>query len=286
MNIAALQMVSGRETHANLATAHTLLAQAHAAGAELAVLPEYFACMGLGERAKLAQAETFGRGPVQDFLARSARQWGMWIVGGTLALRTAAGEPGPGEGESTQERERVTNTCLVYDPSGACVARYDKIHLFQFDNGHERYAEADTVQPGQQPVTVQVQPREGPPWRLGLSVCYDLRFPELYRHHAQAGADIVVVPSAFTCTTGQAHWEVLLRARAIENQCFVLAAAQGGQHDNGRRTWGHSMAINAWGEVVGQRTQAGAGVVLATLEPAHLQRVRQQLPALEHRTLS
>lgn len=161
MNIAALQMVSGRETHANLATAHTLLAQAHAAGAELAVLPEYFACMGLGERAKLAQAETFGSGPVQDFLARSARQWGMWIVGGTLALRTAAGEPGPGEGESTQERERVTNTCLVYDPSGACVARYDKIHLFQFDNGHERYAEADTVQPGQQHVTVQVPPCAG-----------------------------------------------------------------------------------------------------------------------------
>ena len=284
MNIAALQMVSGRETHATLATAHTLLAQAHAAGAELAVLPEYFACMGLGERAKLAQAETFGSGPVQDFLARSARQWGMWIVGGTLALRTAAGEPGPGEGESTQERERVTNTCLVYDPSGACVARYDKIHLFQFDNGHERYAEADTVQPGQQPVTVQVQPREGPPWRLGLSVCYDLRFPELYRALAQAGADVLLVPSAFTATTGQAHWESLLRARAIENLAYVLAPAQGGTHDNGRRTWGHSLFIDPWGEVLAQHAH-GPGLVLGQLQRARLDGVRAQLPALTHRVL-
>ena len=273
MQTATVQMCSSPDVAANLASAHALLTQAAAQGAELAVLPEYFCGMGRHEHDKLAWAEDFGSGPIQEALARWAQELGLWIVAGTLPLRS----PVP---------QRVFNTSLVFNPQGQCCARYDKIHLFRFGNEREQYDEAAAITPGTRPVVAEVTDRSGHRWRVGLSVCYDLRFPELYRHHAQAGADIVVVPSAFTRTTGQAHWEVLLRARAIENQCFVLAAAQGGQHDNGRRTWGHSMAINAWGEVVGQRTQAGAGVVLATLEPAHLQRVRQQLPALEHRTLS
>lgn len=273
MKMAALQMVSGTDLSANLATARRLLEQAAHLGAELAVLPEYFCLMGQRDADKLTLAEQPGHGPIQAMLGQAARELGLWVVGGTLPIAT----PDPA---------RVANTTLVFNPQGECAARYDKIHLFRFDNGRERYDEAAVLVRGHEPVSFTLTPREGNPIRVGLSVCYDLRFPELYRHHAQAGADIMVVPSAFTRTTGQAHWEVLLRARAIENQCFVLAAAQGGQHENGRRTWGHSMAINAWGEVLGQRTQAGAGVVLATLEPAHLQRVRQQLPALEHRTLS
>lgn len=275
MKVAAIQMVSGTRIDDNLRDAHALLLQAAQAGAELAVLPEYFCVMGQRDTDKLALQELLGKGPIQDWLAATARELGLWIVGGTLPLSS---EP--------RDEARVRNASLAFNPQGERVACYDKIHLFQFDDGTRIYDEAAVLARGSVPTLFELPSRDGHTWRIGMSVCYDLRFPELYRHHAQAGADIMVVPSAFTRTTGQAHWEVLLRARAIENQCFVLAAAQGGQHDNGRRTWGHSMAINAWGEVLGQRTQAGAGVVLATLEPAHLQRVRQQLPALEHRTLS
>lgn len=275
MKVAAIQMVSGTRIDDNLRDAHALLLQAAQAGAELAVLPEYFCVMGQRDTDKLALQELLGKGPIQDWLAATARELGLWIVGGTLPLSS---EP--------RDEARVRNASLAFNPQGERVACYDKIHLFQFDDGTRIYDEAAVLARGSVPTLFELPSRDGHTWRIGMSVCYDLRFPELYRHHAQAGADIMVVPSAFTRTTGQAHWEVLLRARAIENQCFVLAAAQGGQHDNGRRTWGHSMAINAWGEVVGQRTQAGAGVVLATLEPAHLQQVRQQLPALEHRTLS
>ena len=273
MKIAALQMVSTPVVEENLCTARTLLLQAAERGAELVALPEYFCAMGRSDTDKLAYAERWGDGPIQSALADWAREAGVWLAAGTLPLVARA-------------PDHVRNTSLLFSPQGQCVARYDKVHLFRFATGQEQYDESRVVEPGDRPVTATLTDRSGQTWTLGLSVCYDLRFPELYRHHAQAGADIMVVPSAFTRTTGQAHWEVLLRARAIENQCFVLAAAQGGQHENGRRTWGHSMAINAWGEVLGQRTQAGAGVVLATLEPAHLQRVRQQLPALEHRTLS
>ena len=269
--VAVVQMVSGHVVADNLERARLRVLEAARGGAALVVLPEYFALMGLADTDKLAVAEAFGHGPMQGAVAQMAREAGVWLVAGTLPL--AGQNPG-----------RVRNSCLVFSPAGECVARYDKIHLFQFDNGHERYAEADTVQPGQQPVTVQVQPREGPPWRLGLSVCYDLRFPELYRALAQAGADVLLVPSAFTATTGQAHWESLLRARAIENLAYVLAPAQGGTHDNGRRTWGHSLFIDPWGEVLAQHAH-GPGLVLGQLQRARLESVRAQLPALTHRVL-
>ena len=274
MKVAAIQMVSGADRDANLACARDLLAQARAQGAELAVLPEYFCLLGRDERDKLRLAVAPGAGAVQDFLAASARELGLWIVGGTLPLR-----PPPQHDDG-----RARNSTLVYDASGRCVARYDKIHLFRFDNGRERYDEARTLQPGGSPVTFELPSRDGHRWRVGLSVCYDLRFPELYRQHAQAGADLLLVPSAFTYTTGQAHWEVLLRARAIENQAYVLAPAQGGRHETGRRTWGHSMLVDAWGSVQALQAQ-GPGLVVGTLDAQHLQQVRAQLPALTHRVL-
>jgi len=268
MKVASLQMVSGSQLQANLDQAQALLQQASQAGAELAVLPEYFCLMGQRETDKLALAEAHGSGPIQDFLARAARQFGLWVVGGTLPLQS----PVPG---------RVANACLVFDPSGAPVARYDKIHLFCYDNGRERYDEAAVLLPGNAPVAFDLTDRSGQRWRVGLSVCYDLRFPELYRHLA---ADLLLVPAAFTHGTGQAHWELLLRARAIENLAFVAASAQGGRHDNGRQTWGQSLLIDPWGVVLAQQA-SGPGVVLAELDWARLQQVRQQLPALQHRRL-
>ncbi len=272
MKVAAIQMVSGASPAANLRQAWALLEQAAAAGAELAALPEYWSAMGLHERDKLGLAEPFGDGPVQQFLAQAARELSLWIVGGTLPLSAAA-------------PERVHNTSLVYAPDGQCVARYDKIHLFRFDNGREQFDEARTIAAGSAPARFTLTARDGAAWRVGLSVCYDLRFAELYRAHAQAGCDLLLVPSAFTHTTGQAHWEVLLRARAVENLAYVLAPAQGGQHENGRRTWGHSMVVDPWGEVLAQREEAGAAVVLAQLDTTRLQQVRGQLPALAHRVL-
>ena len=273
MKIAALQMVSGTSREANLARAHALLAEAAEAGAELAVLPEYFCLMGHQERDKLALREAPGAGPVQDFLAHSARELGLWIVGGTLPLQ-CDGDEGDGA--------RVFNTTLAYAPTGECVARYDKIHLFRFDSGcGESYDEARVIAPGRTPVCFDLAARDGRRWRVGLTVCYDLRFPELYRALARQGADLLLVPAAFTHTTGQAHWEVLLRARAIENLAWVCAAAQGGTHENGRRTWGQSLVVDPWGEVRAQRA-TGEGVVLAELDAAHLQQCRMRLPALAH----
>ena len=273
LHTATIQMVSATTLQANLDAAHALLVQAAREGAELAVLPEYFCLMGHRESDKLALREAFGDGAIQRFLADTARELGLWIVGGTLPLRTEA------------DAQRVRNASLAFSPSGECVARYDKIHLFSFDNGRERYDEARVIEPGDRPVSFELVARDGRRWRIGLSVCYDLRFPELYRQLAAQGADVLLVPSAFTYTTGQAHWETLLRARAIENLAWVLAAAQGGRHENGRRTWGHSMAVDPWGAVMGLRDQEGAGLVLATLEPQQLERVRNQLPALSHRVL-
>ena len=274
MKVAAIQMVSSPHVADNLAQARTLLAQAAALGAELAVLPEYFSTMGLRDSDKLALAEPFGHGPAQDFLASAARELDLWLVGGTLPLTCT----------ESGDAQRVRNSSLVYAPTGECVARYDKIHLFRFDNGREHYDEGNTIEAGTAPVQFHLPSRDGHRWCIGLSVCYDLRFPELYRQHARAGADLLLVPSAFTYTTGQAHWELLLRARAVENQAYVLAAAQGGVHDNGRHTWGHSVAIDPWGEVLAVQAQ-GTGVVLSELQVERIKQVRTQLPALQHRVL-
>jgi nitrilase len=274
MKVAAIQMVSCPRVEHNLRAAHALLAEAAQAGAELAVLPEYFCLMGQRDTDKLALAEPLGHGPVQDWLAASAREFGLWIVGGTLPLAL----------QGAAQSERCRNASLAFAPTGERVAVYDKIHLFKFDDGSRVYDEAAVLAPGSQPVLFDLPSRDGHRWRVGMSVCYDLRFPELYRAYAAQGADLLLVPSAFTHVTGQAHWEVLLRARAIENLSCVIAAAQGGQHENGRRTWGQSMVIDAWGQILAQRPE-GPGVVLADLDPAALTARRQQLPALSHRVL-
>ena len=268
MRIAALQMVSGQEVAANQQMAADLVAQAAGAGAELLVLPEYWCLLGQRDSDKLALAEDFGQGPLQDFLAQLARQHGVYLVGGTIPLKTAS-------------PDRAYNSSLVFDPQGVCIARYDKIHLFSFHKGREAYNEGKSLEAGSQAVAFDLRARAGQLWRVGLSVCYDLRFPELYR---QLAADIYLVPSAFTYTTGQAHWELLLRARAVENLAFVAAAAQGGLHSNGRQTWGHAMVVNPWGQVLSQQAQ-GAGVVLADCDWQALQNWRLQLPALRHRKL-
>ncbi len=268
MQVAALQMVSGLTLEGNLQAARALMEQAALAGCELAVLPEYFCLLGRKDTDKLALRERAGAGRIQQFLAASARDYGLWLVGGTLPMEAA-------------DAGHVRNTTLVYGPDGQCAARYDKIHLFRFDNGRETYDEARVIEPGSEPVAFELTARDGQRWRIGLSVCYDLRFPELYR---QLNADVLLVPSAFTYTTGQAHWETLLRARAIENLAYVVAPAQGGLHENGRRTWGHSMVVDPWGEVLAQQAE-GAAVVAATLERSRLAQVRTQLPALEHRVL-
>ncbi|QHE93795.1 carbon-nitrogen hydrolase family protein [Pandoraea fibrosis] len=265
VRVAAAQMVSAPDVERNLREAGRLVAEAADAGAQLVLLPEYFCYMGQRDTDKLALRETPGHGPIQDFLAETARRHGVWLIGGTLPL--AAPEP-----------ERVLNTTLVFSPDGAPAARYDKIHLFNFVKGEEAYDEARTIRPGD-----AVRTFEAPFGRVGLSVCYDLRFPELYR--AMGDCTLMVVPAAFTYTTGRAHWELLLRARAIENQCYVLASAQGGHHENGRRTWGHSMLIDPWGDIVAQREAEGAGVVVGDIDPARLAGVRQSLPAWRHRVL-
>lgn len=266
VRIAAIQMVSTPDVAQNLAAADRLLAEAATQGAQLAALPEYFCLMGWKDTDKLAVAEAAGEGPIQQALAGMARRHGLWLVGGTLPLRTA-------------DPQRVRNSCTVWAPDGTQAARYDKIHLFAYDNGRERYDEGRVLEAGHTPVALQAAGL-----RVGLSVCYDLRFAELYRTLCQPPCDLLVVPAAFTYTTGEAHWELLLRARAVENQCYVLAPAQGGVHQNGRRTWGHSLVAGPWGEVLALRPE-GEGVVLAELDPARLAQVRQQLPALAHRRL-
>ena len=268
--VACIQMVSTPVVAENLRAAGELVARAAGEGAQLVALPEYFCILGMKDTDKVAAREKAGAGPVQEWLAETAARHKTWIVGGTLPIDCGS-------------KEKILNTCLVHDAAGKCVARYDKIHLFGFRKTHddgriEHYDEARTiVHGGNRPVVV-----ESPFGRLGLSVCYDLRFPELYRALAQA--EILLVPSAFTATTGLAHWEPLLRARAIENLAYVMAPAQGGTHVNGRRTHGHTMLIDPWGEIKGVLAE-GAGVVMGQIDPAHVTACRESLPALAHRTL-
>ncbi|MCB1623258.1 MAG: carbon-nitrogen hydrolase family protein [Pseudomonadales bacterium] len=267
--LAAIQMTSGPDIRANLEAAHVLLRQARAAGAELAALPENFAFLGRNDMDKRAVAEADGSGPMQDFLSATARDLRLWIVGGTLPLQSIARDG------------RVSSALLVFDADGQRVARYDKIHLFDVDlpTAGESYRESAHVAPGQAPQLVDT-----PAGKLGLAVCYDIRFPELFRRLSQRGAELFVLPSAFTVPTGQAHWEVLLRARAIENLAGLIAPAQWGTHPNGRRTYGDSMIVDHWGQVLA-RLPAGTGVVTAEIDLAEQIARRQAFPSLEHRVL-
>ncbi len=267
MKAALLQMVSVTDMPTNLDAAERLLAQAAQAGAELAVLPEYFCLMGRHDNDKLAIAERFGEGVMQTRLAHMAQQHGIHLVAGTMPLVI--------DGDD----QHVRNACLVFSPQGECIARYDKIHLFYFDNGQERYDEAAVLQAGDTPVCFDLPSKDGHNWRIGLSVCFDVRFPTHYQQLRAMGAELLLVPSAFTHTTGSAHWEVLLRARALDNLAWVGAAAQGGVHENGRQTWGHSMWADPWGQV--QAVQpTGEACVMAELDIAALHQRRLQLPAV------
>lgn len=266
--LAAVQMNSGADVAANLRAAGAALEQARAAGATLALLPENFAFMGAREGDKLAVAESDGRGPIQAFLAQAARRLGLWVVAGTVPLKT-------------DDPDRVAAACLAYDAGGARAARYDKVHLFDVSvPGGEAYRESGSIAPGA-PQAVVV---DTPAGRLGLSVCYDLRFPELFRRLVAAGAEILAVPSAFTERTGEAHWEPLLRARAIENLCYVAAPGQWGAHPGGRRTWGHSLIVDPWGRVLAQHGD-GTGVVAADVPLEPLRALRRNFPVLDHRRL-
>jgi nitrilase len=264
LKVAAVQMVSAASLNQNLDSAARLIAQAAQDGAQLVGLPEYFCLFGRKETDKLDIAEQPGTGPIQTFLSETARQHNIWLSCGSMPLVSS-------------DPTRVLNTQLIFDPSGKQIARYDKIHLFGFTRGTESYDESRGILAGDTICRVDT-----PVINLGLSICYDLRFPELYR--ALGEVDLILVPSAFTYTTGRAHWETLLRARAIENQCYVLAPAQGGTHENGRRTWGHSILIDPWGEVLSVLPEH-EGVVSGTIDPARLAEVRQSLPALTHRKL-
>jgi len=264
VRIAGVQMASGPNVAANLDEARRLIGVAVEQGAKLVALPEYFAIMGMQEQDKVGVREEDGRGPIQQFLSGIASEHGIWVVGGSVPL-------------VADDANKVRNSCLVYDAQGRRVARYDKIHLFGFDMGTEHYSEERTIEHGRDVMVV-----DSPFGRIGLSICYDLRFPELYR--AMKEVDLILIPSAFTETTGKAHWETLVRARAIENLAYVLAPAQGGYHVNGRETHGDSMIVDPWGVVL-DRLPRGSGVVIAGINPEYVQRLRASLPALTHRSI-
>ena len=263
--VAAVQMASGPNVTGNLNEARRLIELVAGQGARLVVLPEYFPIMGLNEMDKVAVREQPGSGVIQDFLSETARKHKIWLVGGSIPLAASSAD-------------KVLNSCLVYNELGEQVARYDKIHLFNLDLGNEHYHEARTIEPGTQIVVV-----DSPFGRIGLAVCYDLRFPELFR--AMRNVDIIVLPSAFTETTGKVHWEVLVRARAIENLAYVIAAAQGGYHVSGRETHGNSMIVDPWGRVL-DRLPRGSGVVIAEVNPSYQASLRASLPALTHRIIN
>jgi nitrilase len=268
LNIASVQMVSTPDVDVNLKTAGKLIHAASQAGAQLVVLPEYFCLMGLKDTDKVRIREQFGVGPIQEQLSAFAKENQIYLVAGTIPLKAT-------------DPNKVLNTLLVYSPSGQVIGRYDKIHLFGFQTKTERYQESETIEAGDMPGVLKINHLQQD-WSFGLSICYDLRFPELYR--AMGSVDCHIIPAAFTHTTGKAHWEILLRARAIENQCYVLASAQGGTHPNQRRTWGHSMLIDPWGSVLTDLPE-GEGFISGTLSKEKINEVRSQLPALAHRKL-
>lgn len=268
LQIASIQMVSTPVLQENLNTAASLIKAAAAKGAQIAVLPEYFCLMGLKDTDKVRAREAYGNGPIQEQLSAIAKENGIYLVAGTIPLE--AGDP-----------QKVLNTMLVFNPQGETIARYDKIHLFGFQTETERYQESETIEAGDEPGLLKIHV-SGEKWIFGLSICYDLRFPELYRGLGQV--DCHIIPAAFTYTTGKDHWEILLRARAIENQCYVLASAQGGTHVNQRRTWGHSMLIDPWGDVLANLPE-GEGFISGVLCKDKVNEVRSKLPALTHRRL-
>ena len=262
--VAAVQMASGPNVDGNISEARRLIAKAVEQGARLVVLPEFFAIMGLSERDKVIVREQPGQGPIQSFLSETARKHKIWLVGGSIPL--VANSP-----------NKVLNSCLVFDEHGEQVGRYDKIHLFGLELGNESFDEASTIESGNQVVVI-----DSPFGRIGLAICYDLRFPELFR--SMKDVDIIVLPSAFTETTGKMHWEVLVRARAIENLAYVIAAAQGGYHVNARETHGNSMVVDPWGRIL-DRLPRGSGVVIGEINPSYHASLRKSLPALTHRVL-
>lgn len=266
--VAAVQMASGPNVNANLTEAGRLIAMAADAGARLVVLPENFAIMGMSEIDKVNIREQDGQGPIQDFLAEQSTKHGVWLVGGTVPL-------------VAEDPKKVRGTCLLINDKGQRIARYDKIHLFDVNlpESGENYNESETIERGGDAVVVDT-----PFGRLGLAVCYDLRFPELFRKMADLGVQIIALPSAFTAMTGRAHWEVLLRARAIENLCYVVASAQGGYHVSGRETFGDSMIVNPWGVVI-DRLASGSGFVTADIDLEYLESMRRNFPVLEHRKM-
>ena len=268
LKIASIQMVSTPDVQENLSIASRLIAAATTEGAQLAVLPEYFCLMGLKDTDKVRARESIGNGPIQEQLSDIAKQNNIYLVAGTIPLEA-------------KDPNKVLNTTLVFNPAGEQISRYDKIHLFGFQTATERYQESETIEAGNAPGLLKIS-SGGNDWTFGLSICYDLRFPELYRALGQV--DCHIIPAAFTYTTGKDHWEILLRARAIENQCYVLASAQGGIHQNQRRTWGNSMLIDPWGSILANLPE-GEGFISGVLCKDKLNEVRSKLPALTHRTL-
>lgn len=264
IKVAGIQMASSPNVSSNLIEAERLIKIAATQGAKIVVLPEYFCIMGAKELDKVSVRENEGQGPIQNFLSKMAKKHKIWLIGGSVPL-------------VSNFPNKVRNSCLVYDDKGMQVGRYDKIHLFGLDLGTEHYHEENTIESGDKVVVVNT-----PYGKIGLSICYDLRFPELYR--AMGEVDMIVVPSAFTETTGKAHWETLVRARAIENLCYVIAPAQGGYHLSGRETHGNSMIVDPWGVIL-DRLPRGSGIVIANINPKYQQSLRNSLPALKHKTI-
>ena len=267
--VAAIQMASGPNVQANLDQAEKLISEAVAQSAKLIVLPENFSFMGKTDRERIAVAETDGEGLVQRFLSEQSKKHAIWLVGGTIPVKSGDGD-------------KLYASCMLFNDKGDRVARYNKIHLFDvhLQESNESYTESDTTLSGDEIVVVDT-----PFGKLGLAICYDLRFPELFRIMVNQGMQICAIPSSFTAQTGKAHWEVLVRARAIENLCYVIAAGQGGYHVSGRETFGYSMVVNPWGTVLNHMGK-GAGVVAAKLDRAYLESTREHFPVLEHRRLS